>query len=162
MRSRQNAVPSPVLDRLDDVDPSLPVARKLGSTIEMQKSSVEAEQKDPTSSKSESRSRAVPYPSPVSKEDNDSLEQCRLKQTQQPSNAQDRAQQPIQQTTNGPTNRHLSEEDDAESTRQKGNNASEASDADDSDDEDEEDEEEAAGNGYQVRCNHTHHCRSQT
>ena len=78
---------------------------------------------------------------PDSEEDNDSLEQSRLKQTQQPSNAQDRAQQPIQQTTNGPTNRHLSEEDDAESTRQKGNNASEASDADDSDDEDEEDEE---------------------
>ena len=156
IQDRQNAVPPSAVDQHDSLDAStsssIPVARKLASTVNVQKSSVEAEQREtPNSSKPERRD-TKPFTPSGSKGDSDSLQQNGLEQAQQPSNAQGKAQQPRQQRVNGLTNRHLSEEDDAEDAQhQKDDNALEGSDEDDIDDEEEDEEEdETAGRSYQV------------
>ena len=88
----------------------------------------------------------------VSEEHNNDLVQNGLEHAQQSSDAPVKAKQLTQQRVNGPTNRHLSEEDDAEDAKhQRDDNISEAGDGDETDDEEDDDEEdEAAGNSYQV------------
>lgn len=93
-----------------------------------------------------------PFLASVREENSQNLVQNGLRHSQECLDAQAKAQQPMQQRVNGLTNRHLSEEDDAEDAKQQEDgNVSEASDGDEMDDEeDEEEEDEAAGNSYQV------------
>lgn len=160
MQGRQNAVPPPAFDQHHSLYPSssssVPVARKLASTVDVQKSSTEAEQRE-TSNSSKPDSRDVkPLAPSVGNGDHTSLKQNGLEQPQQPLDTHGKAQQPRQQRVNGLTNRHLSEEEDAEDAQHnKDDNASEASDGDDiEDEEDDEEEDEAAQSSYQVRFSH--------
>ncbi|CAL5221830.1 g4088 [Coccomyxa viridis] len=156
MQGRQNAVPPPAFDQHHSLYPSssssVPVARKLASTVDVQKSSTEAEQRE-TSNSSKPDSRDVkPLAPSVGNGDHTSLKQNGLEQPQQPLDTHGKAQQPRQQRVNGLTNRHLSEEEDAEDAQHnKDDNASEASDGDDiEDEEDDEEEDEAAQSSYQM------------
>ena len=158
MRGSQSAVPSPVSDRLDDMDPptssSIPVAWKLASAIDAQNASIGREQREnATSSKPESR-EMKPSLASVSEEHNGDLVQNGLEHAQQSADAPVKAQRPTQQRANGLTNRHLSEEDNAEDAKhQRDDNVSEGGDGEETDDEeDDEEEDEAAGNNYLVSC----------
>ena len=164
MQGRQNVVPSPASDQHDSVDPStsssLPVARKLASTVDVQKSSVEADRRETLSSGKPESKDVKPFAPSVGKGENDSLQHNGLEQAQQPVDAQGKAQLPRQQRVNGLANRHLSEEDDAEDAQQqKDDNVSEASEVEEDDDEEEEEDDEddeAAESSYQVHSSLTY------